>query len=279
MRFLFYLLCLIIIYKPLSANGVDNLSGARADGLGGAGTALNDFGTAGQNTVAFAFVKHVAAAITIQNAYFISGLSSYSIAMACPFKKVGSFGFQANYFGYVLFNQTKLGLAYAKSFGENLSAAMQFNYLQTSIGDGYGSGDAITIEGGLQYKITKKLTLGLHLYNPLKSKISNLNIEALPVLFQMGIAFNFSQKGLIVLETEKDIAFKAIFKTGVEYELLKSFSLRLGLSHQPAASPGTNYSVASFGFGLKIKQVNLDMASAWHSVLGFKPKITLCYKF
>lgn len=72
-------------------------------------------------------------------------------------------------------------------------------------------------------------------------------------------------------EEEKDVDQQSVFKAGLEYHVVEALYLRGGIA--------TNPSLSSFGFGLKINQFTVDVASSWHQELGFTPQFSLAYTF
>jgi len=137
------------------------------------------------------------------------------------------------------------------------------------LGEGYGRKDMLVAEIGMLSKPLKNLTLGVHIYNPTRTKIAAYNNEHTPTIFRFGGNYVFSDKVLLAAETEKDIAHKALFKTGLEYQLLKALYLRAGISTNPVLS--------SFGFGLRLKNLQADLSSNYNQVLGFSQQLGLTY--
>ena len=74
---------------------------------------------------------------------------------------------------------------------------------------------------------------------------------------------------VVVAEVEKDLINPLSFKGGVEYLLGEVLYLRAGISTAPVQT--------TFGIGLKFNTLNLDIASAYHQLLGFTPGISLKY--
>jgi hypothetical protein len=74
---------------------------------------------------------------------------------------------------------------------------------------------------------------------------------------------------LACIEEEKDIDQQAVFKAGLEYHVIDVLFLRAGI--------GSNPTLSTFGFGLKINQFVLDVASSYHQELGFSPQFALAY--
>ncbi len=87
----------------------------------------------------------------------------------------------------------------------------------------------------------------------------------------MGADYNFSDKVTCAIESQKDISKKAVFKAGIEYKAVKEFYLRAGIS--------TNPDLGSFGFGINLKSLKIDVSANYHQVLGVSPQFGLMYVF
>ncbi len=143
------------------------------------------------------------------------------------------------------------------------------NYLTTRIGENYGNTSALAVEAGLQAQLSKELSIGAHIYNPNRAKVAAFNDERIPTIMRIGLNYTFSEKVFVVAETQKDIDYPANFKAGVEYRVVEVLYLRAGVSTGPVLN--------TFGFGLNLKQFRLDIASSYHSVLGYSPHVSLTY--
>jgi hypothetical protein len=118
--------------------------------------------------------------------------------------------------------------------------------------------------------LTKKLVIGAHVFNPNKAKLTVFNDERIPTIMKVGLLYHFSDKVFGTIEAEKDIDHKPLVKSGIEYKLNEMFYLRAGVA--------TNPFLNTFGFGLFLNNFQLDVASSFHSVLGFSPRMSLTYK-
>ncbi len=274
-----YIFILFLSTNLLYAGDINSPTGAKSAALGTAGVTAIDIGSVQQNTAGFAEIKNVSGSLYYENKFMVPELRLSSFTFAFPSKKLGIFGLCINYFGFALFNQKKIGLAYARHFGEKFSAGVQINYLSTYIADNYGTRNAFTIEVGIQVRLSQHLRMGVHLYNPTRTKLAEYNDERIPTIMKLGFAYSFSDKVTCLVESEKDLSYRALFKFGIEYRIIKELYLRTGILHLPSINVMTNYSILSFGFGLNIKKLTLDFASTLHPALGFTPHISLLYDF
>jgi len=267
------LLIAILLFSQQTLNAQkDNVPiGARSTAMGGASVCLNDFWSLHNNQAGMAGYNQMAAGIYGENRFMMKELSQGAFGFVMPVKGAGVFGLNYNYFGYSLYRESKVGLAYAMAFGDKISGGIQLDYINTHIGEDYGNANIFTFELGLQAKLIKNLVLGVHVYNPVHVKVSKYGSDRVPVIFKGGLSYSFSDKAIVAIETEKDLNQKARFKAGVEYHVVKPVYLRVGISTNPFSN--------SFGVGLEFGNFKADISASRHQVLGFSPQISMVYSF
>ena len=135
----------------------------------------------------------------------------------------------------------------------------------------YGDAKSISVDIGLQYKLSPKLWLGSLITNPSQSKYGENSDQIIPTAIQFGANYVFSDQLFITTEFEKVLDANADFKAGLEYKLIKIVALRGGISVNPFKQFA--------GFGINYKKVLIDFAVASHPVLGYSPQIALGYEF
>lgn len=253
--------------------GNDNLPfGARSAGLANASVTLSDVWSAHHNQAGLGWIKKATAGVAYENRFLIPELGMSGAVLALPLtSNKGTFGLSIRKFGYSQYNESKIGLGFGRSFGDHLSIGMQLNYQNVQFASLYGSKSAFTIEVGAIYKLTPNLTIGAHVYNPSRTRLSELDQDRLPAVMRLGMRYQFSSRVFIALETEKDSYNKPVVKAGIEYLAGEILFLRAGVGTQPMST--------SFGFGLKMKKLQLDMAGNFHPVLGFTPQAAISYQF
>ena len=127
----------------------------------------------------------------------------------------------------------------------------------------------VTFEAGFQAKLTDDICVGVHVFNPVNAKINDYNDERIPAVFKLGLSYLLSKDIFCLFEIEKVTAQNANIKAGLEYKILEKTYVRMGFMSDPVTF--------TFGFGLKIKKLKFDMASSYHQVLGFSPKVSMIY--
>lgn len=265
------LLLILICLPTFLFAGNDNIHfGGRSAGLAHASVTLSDVWSTHNNQAGLGWLTNAEAGVFFQNRYLIKEMSYMGFAYAHPVKS-GAFGLSFSNFGYSQYGESKLGLAYGMKFSDRITGGIQINYHNTRIGNNYGSTSVLTGEIGLQAKLTSKLDLGFHVYNPTQAKLADYNDERIPTIMRLGMNYTFSDKVFLTFEAEKDIDFSATFRAGIEYKANDKIYLRGGV--------GANPTLATFGVGVYHKGLKFDIASSYHQVLGFTPEVSLIYVF
>ncbi len=271
-RFLVIVLLTLFSFSSNVFAGNENFSaGARQAGMADAGVTLTDLWSSQHNQAGLARLEKISVGVYYESKFFLPDLGFRCGAFALPVKKLGVFGLYFSDYGSSNYKEQKAGVSFAKTFGNLVSFGMQIDYLNTSIGEDYGSQSAVAAEAGVIVSLTNKLDLGAHIYNPTRAKLSEYNDERSPTIMRMGLGYKFSTKIKVAAEAEKDVNAKNIFKMGLEYDIVKMFSLRLGISSDP--------SLVNFGFGINVKGLRIDAAASMHQELGYTPKVSLQYEF
>src|SRR5262245_21201539 len=107
------LLFSIICFPFLTKAGNEPQSiGARSNALGNASITLSDPFSLFNNQAAMAFVNNISIGLYTERRFMLKELSYNAGGVTLPTKS-GVFGLSANYYGFDLYNEKKIGLAYA----------------------------------------------------------------------------------------------------------------------------------------------------------------------
>lgn len=264
--FSFFIACFVSI--STYATGENWPIGGRSSGMANASVTLNDLWSIHNNQAGLTGIKNFSAGLYYENRFGLKNLGLKSGAIALPTKS-GVIGLSMTYFGYSLYNESKIGLAYARAFGAKFSAGVQLDYLSTHIAENYGNSSAVAAEIGLRYQINKNLCIGAHIFNPTRAKVADYNNEHAPTIARLGLSYAFSEKLILAAESEKDIDYDPVFKAGIEYRPIKQLYFRTGISTNPVLN--------AFGFGLEFRSFNLDFSASYHQTLGFTPQVSLIF--
>lgn len=221
------------------------------------------------NQAALASVKNAGVGVYGERRFMLSETSVYTVAGSIP-TKLGNFGVMANYAGFKNFNESKIGLAYARKLGRFLDIGVQFNYYGYRIPT-YGNASAINFEIGAMMHLTDKLNAGVHVYNPVGGKLGKSGDEKLASSYKAGLGYDASDRFFISAEIvkEEDKAINVI--AGLQYQFAKQFFAKAGFISESTT--------AYAGAGVAWKNLRLDLSSSYHPQLGFSPGILLVMNF
>lgn len=245
-------------------------SGARFAGMGYTGLTAADPWSIRLNPAGLAGLNKSVIGVFHQSHWLSKELAQQGLVAAVPLGK-GTIALSGDRFGYALYNETKVGAAYAMRFGDGLRAAVQMDYLGVRLGENYGSASALAVSLGMQARLTEALWIGAHVYNPNRVRIGGPYDDRIPTLLRAGFGYTFSTKLLMTLEAEKDIDRQERIRMGVEYHPNDVLYLRTGISTGPVQG--------HFGAGFRLKRIDIDLAVAVRSQLGTTPIIGLNYRF
>ncbi len=257
--------CLLIYLNICCANSPDGIISSKSRSLANCGVMNTDYWSVIDNEAGMVWNNSGSIGMMAENKFLLQELGNYSIAATLPFRN-NAFGISMNYFGFDLYSEKQVKLAYSMKLGKKLSAGIGLNYLHFSQAEEYQNLKFINFSAGIQMHITEKITLASHIYNPLL-----MDNDYTPTVFRLGGAFRFSKQFTAFLEIEKNTNSPAIYKSGLEYLPAKYLSCRIGIISKPA--------IVCFGAGLKLKYFDLDVSSQLHPVLGFSQQISFLIPF
>lgn len=263
-------ICLFGLSSLLSnAAGDEKIVSPHSGALGLSGVTHQGVWAAFHNASGLSSVESFQVGLTHHSRYFINAVSQQGLAIAIPLQDQSAIGISVSRYGYEYYNEQKAALAYARQFGNHVSASLQFDYLLLSISENYGKRSAFTAEAGLQAKLSENLLLGIHLYNPLSTKVADFNQEKAPVIFSGGLRYFANDKVNVILESSKDVDFPAQLHAGIEYHIIDPLILRTGIA--------TQSTLFTFGASVVFTDWSIDASALYDQILGFSPQIGLRY--
>lgn len=268
-----FLYCIVVLISispnnSFASGDIKNI-GSRSNSLGGCMLNLNDLWSTQNNQAGMAEIKSFSFGMAYQNRFLIKETSAFSLATALPVK-FGTLGISLHRFGYSAYSENKFGISYGRKLGNKLNIGLSLNYFLISIGDDYGNKGLLSFDIGFQAKISESLSLGLHAENPLMIKLNKQENEVLFSALRAGLMYSFNYPLFISLEAEKNnYVQKIIFRLGIEYTIKNKFSLRLGSSNSEE--------IFSFGCGLKLGSLSINLSAAMHNTLGFSPQSDIIF--
>jgi hypothetical protein len=236
-------------------------------GSGKTGLASTDIWSLEYNQAGLAEIENFAGAVSYNSPFLVGELGNSQAFVALP---VGDnvFGLSLQSRGFALYREGYYGLAYGRKLSDDFNIGIQLNYYSLQLGEGYGKVNAVTVEGGLSYNLNDNFTLAAHVANPNQSK---LNDDAyLPAILRGGFQYRFSDAVRFNAEVWKSVDDDAQVHTGIVYQATKVVELDLGVSTNPA----TLYA----GFGLNYDNLQVNISTSYHSILGYTPQLSLVYR-
>jgi hypothetical protein len=265
------ILCFIFLdFNCAYSAGDHTVIGGRAAALGTTSVTQSDEWSVFNNQAGLAWCRRFSAGIYFENRYLVKDLSLKALAITLPAGR-GAFGVSIRHFGFALYSEMNTGIAYGMRLTKRFSAGVQVDYLRLHVADGFKDNSVFSCEIGLQFRASEQLWLGLHVANPVPVKLSSLTKERLPTLMRFGLSWRITDGLHSDIEVEKDLVHKPVIKAGIEYRPAKSLFIRIGLRSNPATF--------TFGFGLEFGNLQFDIASSYHLVLGYSPQVSLTYYF
>lgn len=237
--------------------------------------ALNAYSNHHQDAFAFASNQAALAKATsmsigagAEQRFMLADNRLYILSAAIPAKSLGNIGVNASYSGNKNFNESQVGLAYARSLGTKADVGLQFNYYGYRI-PGYSSASAVTGEIGIILHLLPQLNTGLHVYNPVKVPLGKNGDEALATIYTFGIGYDVSENVFIGSTIIKEEGRNVGVNAGVQYQFMKRFFARAGIVS------GTKSFYA--GAGVLWNDLRLDVSTGYHQQLGFSAGISAIY--
>uniref|UniRef100_A0A7C4XM78 PorV/PorQ family protein n=1 Tax=candidate division WOR-3 bacterium TaxID=2052148 RepID=A0A7C4XM78_UNCW3 len=173
--------------------------------------------------------------------------------------------FHYNYYSAYFLNPS---INFAKKL-HNFSLGLGLNGITTKIET--STSNALFLNTGLKYS-TKIIDWGLSITN-LGMRVLNTN---LPAGARLGLCLKPIQGLNLSLDLYKPIKDNFSYYLGIEYEIIKLLNLRLGYNNDFYAEKF--YRKISFGLGIKVKNIEIDYASASSGIFGWTHFFTLSYQ-
>lgn len=266
-------ICLWYLHFPgiTSAAGGHVPTGAREAGMGRTSVAHTGFWSCFNNQAGMALANHIEAGISYESRFLMKQLSTKSVGVIIP-ARFGVLGGTFEHFGYELYQEIRLGIAYARSFSPYFRCGIQLDYLYAGFGEEYGNQQGVTVELGVQSDLNEKLTIGAWVYNPVRRMFTKSKRDMAPAALRIGIRWQVFENFNASVEAEKSsFPDPLLIRAGCEYILHGQFFFRGGFT--------TTREIFSMGFGFSKGMVTCDLSAIMHETLGFSPQASLLFSF
>jgi hypothetical protein len=264
------LLLWLLLPGKVLASGGDFPIGARAWGMGNAVVAQAD---------RFAVVNNVAGLATLTEASLFSsfhsyhgfdGLSTLAFGIVLPVRKELVSGISVQRFGDKIYNELSFGLGVAHRINRvNLGLKVGYRQLAVVAQNVALSRKALVVEMGGIAQLSKTIYFGAHLYNLTQGSYSGENAERVPTVLRTGFTYVPGSSLRLSAEFVKNTEYPASLRAGLEYEVVRHFTVRTGINTKPY----TNH----VGVGFADDSFAIDYAASSHPQLGWSHHVTLAY--
>lgn len=251
---------------PAGAQSLRYPQAARYPGLGAYSYHFTDVFSAVANQAALARLPQLAGGVYAERRFMQEKLNNYQVMIAVPTDR-GGLGIAAHYFGAAEYNESMVGIAYARQLGR-IDLGVQFNYAMMRAA-GYGGDGTAVVEVGTLWHITDQVHVGVHVFNPYGGKYGKQGQEKMAWGYKMGLGYEVSKQVLLSAEWVKEEGRDLNVVAGVQYVLDNRFFARLGIA-TATTSPW-------IGAGWAWKQVRVDVTGSYHPQLGFTPGVLLLF--
>lgn len=267
----FYILLVCLFIIALSASSQNYTGGARSVALSNAFVSISDSWSTFHNQATLAPLNRFSAGVYYESKYGIDEFALAAGSVVLP-TDAGIFGLSFYQFGKGTFKEHKLGFAYAMQLSKRFNAAIQFDYLAQRMPENADAFSFLTFEIGATYRLTEKIRMGAHSFNPVKNGYNYPQEKhKLPSIYRLGAHYAFDEHLLLSLETQKESDHDIVVKSGLEFMPIQNLALRFGLSGRPV-----QYTA---GIGYRFKNMSTDIAFSYHGHLGFTPSVSIQSKF
>jgi hypothetical protein len=242
--------------------------GSRASALNHAVSALNnhDWSIYGNpatvsetdNVFSFYYVRY----------YGVSEIADIALSASYPIKW-GVLSSGIHTYGFDLYRETNFSLAWMYKY-ERLKSALKIHYDHIAFSAPYGNAGTFGLDLGVLIQLASVLDVGATATNINRPQIGIKN-EDRPRIMTVGFAYKPLDKGILLLDLVKDVRFPLSLRSAIEYPLLDVITLRAGIGNEPVNT--------TFGAGLVLKKIRINMAVERHQDLGWSPGIDIGFSW
>ena len=268
-RKIFLLYFFLLSFNSIEAQSVRKPIAASYIGLGAYSIHHVDIFSITNNEASLVQIKEPAFGVYSERRFLLTETNMFSSIVALPTSE-GNFAFQADYFGFKNYNESQLGIAYARNAGSKLDLGIKFNYYSFRI-PGYESSSTVNFEMGAIVHVNDKLNAGIHFYNPVGGKLSKTENEKLGSVYSIGIGYETSDNFLISAELVKQEGLPVNVNAAVQYDFAKKFFARFGVA--------TQNETLFAGAGISWKNFRVDVSASFHPQLGLTPGLMFIMNF
>jgi hypothetical protein len=149
---------------------------------------------------------------------------------------------------------------------EQISAGIQIDYYAVRTCNKFANYQSLTFEMGILIHPSDNISAGIHLFNPVPN---SLRKSFLPSSLTACVGIELNKLLLAAAELTMSYGKPLVIRMGFDYEAVKNLHIRGGF-----ASENTSF---SFGAGLTVHAVIIDIGFATHERLGVTTAVSLTF--
>ena len=184
----------------------------------------------------------------------------------------GSIAIGGMSYGFDLYKENKILLGFSYNLLDKFFLGAVLNFHTVSIKT-YGSANSFYLNlGGLAY-ITEVIRWGFSIQNVNRASFGKEK-DQIPVVFRTGFSYDVMKNISLNASVEKDVIHNTALLVGINYDLVKYFSIRTGFSNEPSsltAGIGINYSLISVDYAV-FTHPDLGLTHQAGIIISFKPE-------
>ncbi len=240
--------------------------GARTAGMGYASATIADEWSLFNNIGGLSKLSQLTTAFAYEARPALLGANRLAASISSP-TKIGSWGLGIFRFGDDVYSEHMVSLGFGNQIG-NTSLGAKVNYTQYRA-ENFGVNSAMSVDFGGVTKITSQISIGAYITNLTQSKLIGSDGERLPTQLVAGVGFRPSEKVLLATEIQKDLAYQATWRSGMEYSVYQKIFFRTGFNLNPNA--------AFFGLGAQKRNIKFDYAIRLGQLIGTAHQASVVY--
>lgn len=264
-KHLFFALAMLLPYSAIAQHTAKPHAGARGLSTANSNLLHQDVHSLYSNPAGLAYINSWQATGSVFNRFLLEELKTVSVGVASPLS-AGGIGLKLSSYGFQQYREQQIGLAYGRQLFENFSIGASFDWWATRILE-YGKSSSLTIELGMQYEVSKQISMGMHLYNPVRAEI--VEGETLPTFIAIGLNYQPATYLVWSASIEQSSHGGTSVKTGLEYMAQEKVWLRCGVQTNPVQW--------NMGVGYQWKDWTMNIGMGLQQVLGLQSAIGLVY--
>ncbi len=264
-KYLFFVMAILLPFLSIAQHTAKPNAGARGLSTANSNLLHRNVHSLFSNPAGLAYISSWQANSFLLNRFLLEELKTVSVGIAGPLS-AGGVGLKLSSYGFQQYREQQIGLGYGRQLFDNFSIGVSFDWWATRIPE-YGQASSLTFEIGIQYEVSKQVSMGMHLYNPIRAEI--IKGEVLPTLISIGL--NYQPADYLVWSTtiEQSSVDGTSIRTGLEYIVQEKVLLRCGVQTNPIQW--------NMGVGYKWKNWTINIGTGFQQVLGVQYAIGLVY--